>query len=124
MKKVTLYSYPKCSTCRKASKWLDQNNISYEFIDIVKETPSKKFLELALIQFSFDIKKIFNTRGKNFKLINFDILELSKKKIIELLSNDGKLIKRPFLIINESKLILGFNESVISPLVQCYLNYK
>ena len=111
MKKVTFYSYPKCSTCRKASKWLDQNNIKYKFIDIVKETPSNKFLELALIQFSFDIKKIFNTRGKSFKLINFEILELPKKKIIELLSNDGKLIKRPFLIINDSKLILGFNES-------------
>ena len=111
MKKVIFYSYPKCSTCRKASKWLDQNNINYKFVDIVKETPSKKFLELALMQFSLDIKKIFNTRGKNFKSINIDILELPKKKIIELLSNDGKLIKRPFLIINESKLILGFNES-------------
>ena len=111
MKKVIFYSYPKCSTCRKASKWLDQNNIDYEFIDIVKETPSKEFLELALIQFSLDIKKIFNTRGKNFKSKNIDILELPKKKIIELLSSDGKLIKRPFLIINESKLILGFNES-------------
>ena len=111
MKKVIFYSYPKCSTCRKASKWLDQNNIHYTFIDISKETPSKQFLELALIQFSLDIKKIFNTRGKNFKSKNIDILELPKKKIIELLSNDGKLIKRPFLIINESKLILGFNES-------------
>ena len=111
MKSVIFYSYPKCSTCRKASKWLDQNNINYQFIDIVKEPPSKKYLELALKQFSFDIKKIFNTRGKNFKLINFDILDLTKKRIIELLNNDGKLIKRPFLIINESKLILGFNES-------------
>ena len=110
MKKVIFYSYPKCSTCRKASKWLDQNNINYKFVDIVKETPSKKFLELALMQFSLDLKKIFNTRGKNFKSINFDVLELPKKKIIELLSNDGKLIKRPFLIINESKLILGFND--------------
>ncbi len=77
---------------------------------MVKEPPSKKFLELALIQFSLDKKKIFNTRGKSFKAIDFDILDLEKKKIIELLSNDGKLIKRPFLIINESKLILGFNE--------------
>ena len=111
MKKVIFYSYPKCSTCRKASKWLDQNDINYQFIDIVEEPPSKKFLELALKQFSFDIKKIFNTRGKSFKLINFDILDLTKKKIIELLINDGKLIKRPFLIINESNLILGFNES-------------
>ncbi len=111
MKKVIFYSYPKCSTCRKASKWLDQNNINYQFIDITKETPSKKFLELALIEFSLDIKKIFNTRGKSFKSIDFDIIDLTKKEIVELLSNDGKLIKRPFLIINESKLILGFNDS-------------
>ena len=111
MKKVIFYSYPKCSTCRKASKWLDQNNIKYQFIDIVKEPPSKQYLELAFIQFSSDIKKIFNIRGKSFKFIDFDILDLTKKKIIELLSNDGKLIKRPFLIINKSKLILGFKES-------------
>ena len=111
MKKVIFYSYPKCSTCRKASNWLDQNNIKYHFIDIVKETPSKKYLELASIQFAFDIKKIFNTRGKSFKSIDFDIHKLTKKKIIELLFNDGRLIKRPFLIINESKLLLGFKES-------------
>ena len=111
MKKVIFYSYSKCSTCRKASKWLDQNNINYEFKDIVKEPPSKEFLELALIQFSDDIKKIFNTRGKSFKSIDFDICDLTKKKIVELLLKDGKLIKRPFLIINETKLILGFKES-------------
>ena len=110
MKKIILYSYPKCSTCRKASKWLDQNNINYQLIDIIKEPPSKVFLELALTEFSLDIKKIFNIRGKSFKSIDFDIRDLTKKKIIEMLSNDGRLIKRPFLIINESKLILGFNE--------------
>ena len=111
MKKVILYSYSKCSTCRKASKWLDQNNIDYTYIDIVKETPSKQFLELALIQFSLDIKKIFNTRGKSFKSIDVDIFDLTKNKIIELLSTDGKLIKRPFLIINETMSLLGFNEN-------------
>ena len=111
LKKVLFYSYPKCSTCRKASKWLEQNNINYQFMDIVKEPPSKKFLELALTQFSSDIKKIFNTRGKSFKSKDLNILDLEKQEIIKLLSNDGKLIKRPFLVINESKLILGFNES-------------
>ena len=111
MKKVIFYSYPKCSTCRKASKWLDQHNINYRLIDIVKEPPLKNFLELALKQFSFDKKKLFNTRGKSFQSLDFDINDLSNEKIIELLSNDGKLIKRPFLIINESKLILGFNDS-------------
>ena len=111
MKRIIFYTYQKCTTCRKALKWLDQNNINYQLIDIIKEPPSKKFLEMALIQFSQDIKKIFNTRGKSYKAIDIDILELTKKRIIELLSNDGKLIKRPFLIINGSKLILGFNES-------------
>tara|TARA_B100000902_G_scaffold326133_1_gene321096 strand:- start:3483 stop:3839 length:357 start_codon:yes stop_codon:yes gene_type:complete len=111
LNRIILYSYPKCSTCRKASKWLDQNNINYQLIDIIKEPPSRKFLELALMQFSLDIKKIFNTRGKSYKSIDIDILGLTKDKVIELLSKDGKLIKRPFLIINESKLILGFSQS-------------
>ena len=111
MKRVILYSYPKCSTCIRASKWLEQNNINFQLIDIVKEPPKKIYLELALLQNPLDIKKIFNTRGKSYKSIDIDILDLTKKRIIELLSNDGKLIKRPFLVINESKLILGFNES-------------
>ena len=111
MKKIIFYSYPKCSTCRKASNWLDQNNINYQFIDIVKEPPSKKFLELALKKFPLDIKKVFNSRGKSFKSIDFNILDLTNQEIIELLLNDGKLIKRPFLIINESVIILGFKDS-------------
>ena len=114
MKKIIFYSYPKCSTCRKALKWLDQNNICYQLIDITKEPPAKQFLKLALMQFSLDLKKIFNTRGKSFKLMDGDIFDLTQKRIIELLSNDGKLIKRPFLVINESKLLLGFNESEYS----------
>ncbi len=110
MTRILFFSYPKCSTCRKASKWLDQNNIDYEFFDIVKMPPRKEFLELALKQFSSDKKKLFNTRGKSFKLIDYDIQTLNDKKIIELLLKDGKLIKRPFLILNEMQVILGFNE--------------
>ena len=111
MEKVIFYNYSKCSTCREASKWLDQNNINYGFIDIFQEPPSKEFLELALIKFSFDMKKILNTRGKSFKSIIFDIFDSTKRKIIEILSNNRNLIKRPFLIINKSKLTLGFKES-------------
>ena len=114
MKKIIFYSYQRCSTCRKASNWLDQNKINYLFVDIIKNPPSKEFLELAINQFSLDIKKIFNTRGKSFKSIDFDIFKLAKHEIVELLSNNGSLIKRPFLIINESKLILGFNDAEYS----------
>ncbi len=111
MNKIILYGYPKCSTCRKASKWLDQNKVNYQYIDIVKEPPAKFILELALLEFITDKKRIFNTRGKSYKEKDFDIEKISNEKIIELLSNDGKLIKRPFLIIDERKFLIGFKES-------------
>ena len=111
LKNILFYSYNKCSTCRKASNWLDQNNLKFKLIDIISEPPSKNLLELALVKFLPEKKKIFNTRGKSFKLINYDINDLSNKEIIELLSNDGKLIKRPFLVIDNSKFIVGFNET-------------
>ena len=110
MKKIIFYSYLKCSTCRKAAKWLKSKNFEFQLIDIVKEPPLVNYLNLALEQYSDDKKKIFNTRGKAFKTLNIDIYSLSKEEIIQLLLSDGKLIKRPFLIYEEEKVILGFNE--------------
>ena len=110
MKKIILYSYLRCSTCRKAAKWLDNKNFEYQLIDIVKKPPLLKYLNLALEQYAVDKKKIFNVRGKAFKSINLDINVLSREEIIQLLFSDGKLIKRPFLIYEEKKVILGFNE--------------
>jgi len=110
LKKIIFYSYLKCSTCRKAAKWLDKKDFEYQLIDIVKEPPLLKYLNLALEQYSENKKKIFNTRGKSFKLINLDIYSFSREEIIKLLLSDGKLIKRPFLVYDEKKVILGFNE--------------
>ena len=110
MKKIILYSYSKCSTCRKAAKWLESRDFEFKLIDIVREPPLVNYLNLALEQYSGDKKRIFNTRGKAFKTLNLDIDSLSKEEIIQLLLSDGKLIKRPFLIYEEEKVILGFNE--------------
>ena len=110
MKKIIFYSYLKCSTCRKAEKWLKSNDFEFQLIDIVKEPPLVNYLNLALEQFSDDKKRIFNTRGKAFQSINLDIYSSSKEKIIKILLSDGKLIKRPFLIYEWKKVILGFNE--------------
>ena len=109
MKKIIFYSYLKCSTCRKAAKWLESKNFEFEFHDIVKEPPLVDYLNLAFEQYSDDKKRIFNTRGKAFKSINTDIYSLQREEIIQLLLSDGKLIKRPFLVY-EKKVILGFNE--------------
>ena len=111
MKKIIFYSYLKCSTCRKAAKWLKNKDLEFQLIDIVKEPPLVNYLNLALKQFSDDKKRIFNTRGKAFKTLDLDIDCLSKEEIIHLLLNDGKLIKRPFLIYEGEKVILGFNET-------------
>ena len=110
MKKIIFYSYLKCSTCRKAAKWLKSRNFVFQLIDIVKEPPLVTYLNLALEQYSEDKKSIFNTRGKAFKAFNLDIYSLSREEIIQLLLSDGKLIKRPFLIYEGKKVILGFNE--------------
>ena len=116
MKKIIFYSYLKCSTCQKAAKWLDKENLAYQLIDIVKEPPATKYLNLAFEQYSLDKKRIFNTRGKAFKSIDLDIFGLSRNEIIKLLLSDGKLIKRPFLIFGE-EIILGFNEAEYSNLL-------
>ena len=100
----------KCSTCQKAVKWLTKENLEYKLIDIVNEPPLINYLNLALEQYSADIRRIFNIRGKSFKMINSDINSLSRQEIIQLLLSDGKLIKRPFLVYEENKVILGFNE--------------
>ena len=110
MKKIILYSYLKCSTCRKAAKWLEIKDFEFQLIDIVKEPPLVNYLNIALKQYSDDKKRIFNTRGKAFKTLNIDIYGLSREEIIQLLVSDGKLIKRPFLVYEEKKVILGFNE--------------
>jgi len=110
LKKIIFYSYLKCSTCRKAAKWLENKDFEFQLIDIVKEPPIVNYLDLALEQYSDDKKRIFNTRGKAFKSLNIDVYSLSSKEIIQLLISDGKLIKRPFLIYEGKKVILGFNE--------------
>ena len=100
----------KCSTCRKAAKWLESRDFKFKLIDIVKEPPLVNYLNLAIEQYSDNKKRIFNTRGQSFKTLNLDIYGLSREEIIQLLLSDGKLIKRPFLIYEEKKVILGFNE--------------
>jgi len=110
LKKIIFYSYLKCSTCRKAAKWLESRDFEFQLIDIVKEPPLVNYLNLVLEQYSDDKKRIFNTRGKAFKTLNLDIYGISREEIIQLLLSDGKLIKRPFLVYEEKKVILGFNE--------------
>lgn len=103
--------YPKCSTCKKAKKWLEENNV--EFIDrnIVEKTPTVKELTEWMKESKQDIKKWFNTSGLKYKELNLKekLSTMSDKEKIELLASDGMLIKRP-LLISDKGIYIGFKE--------------
>lgn len=103
--------YPKCSTCKKAKKWLEENNI--EFIDrnITLETPTTTELNKWIEESGQEIKKWFNTSGLKYKELNLKekLLNMNNKEKIELLASDGMLIKRP-LLISDKGIFIGFKE--------------
>lgn len=103
--------YPKCSTCRKAKKFLDENNLSYEDRHIVENNPSKEELKAWLKKSEMPIKKFFNTSGVVYRELGMKdkINILSEDELLELLASDGKLVKRP-LVITDEKVLIGFKE--------------
>ena len=103
--------YPKCSTCQKAKKWLDENKIEYVDRNIVTETPTKDELKKWITKSGLDVRKFFNTSGMKYRELNFKekIKDMSEDEIYELLASDGMLIKRP-LFISDTLILKGFKE--------------
>ena len=103
--------YPKCSTCKKAKKWLEENNIEFEDRNIIEETPTIKELTKWIKESGLDIEKWFNTSGLKYKELNLKekLSNISDKEKIELLASDGMLIKRPVLV-SDKGILIGFNE--------------
>ena len=103
--------YPKCSTCQKAKKWLDENNIEYVDRNIVTETPTKDELKKGITKSGLDVRKFFNTSGMKYRELNIKekIKDMSEDEIYELLASDGMLIKRP-LFISDTLILKGFKE--------------
>lgn len=108
---ITLYEYPKCTTCRKGRKFLEENAVDFQAHDMVKQPPSKETLEEIISKSDKDVDDFFNKRGKKFKELELkDRLEtMTSDEKIELLTSDGMLIKRP-LAYDGSQVILGFKE--------------
>ena len=109
---LTFVCYPKCSTCRKAQKWLDEHNIEYTFRDIREDRPSREELSRWFPMSGLPISKFFNTSGQSYRNHprKKDFPNMSAEEIIELLSEDGMLVKRPILVA-EDFLLVGFKES-------------
>ena len=104
--------YPKCSTCRKAQKWLDEHDVDYDIRDIKTDNPDLAELELWHQASGLPLKKFFITSGQLYRS-----LELSKKlpgmsdaEQYALLASDGMLVKRPILVTDDNKVLVGFKE--------------
>lgn len=109
--KTLFLEYPKCTTCKKAKKWLQENNIDFEDRHIVENNPSKEELEAFYKKSGLTINKFFNTSGIKYREMGLkDVVKTaSEDELLEILSTDGMLVKRP-LVILEDAVLVGFKE--------------
>ena len=103
--------YSKCSTCKKAKKFLDDNKISYEDRQIKEDNPTYQELKDWIQKYNIDIKKLFNTSGLIYRNLNLKekLNTMTDDEKLKLLSTDGMLVKRP-LLLTEDKIFIGFKE--------------
>lgn len=101
--------YPKCSTCQKAKKWLDENGVSYVDRHIKEENPSAAELKAWYVKSGQPLKKFFNTSGLLYKNLGLKekLPEMEEEEQLNLLATDGMLVKRP-LIIGDDYVLIGF----------------
>lgn len=109
---IKFICYPKCTTCQKAKKWLDDNKIEYELRDIKEDNPSLEELTNWYKMSGLPLKKFFNTSGILYKSMELKdrIPAMSEDEQLKLLATDGMLVKRP-LVIGENFVLIGFKES-------------
>ena len=109
---VEFICYPKCTTCQKARKWLDDNQIEYEFRDIKLDNPTLDELTDWHKKSGLPLKKFFNTSGLLYKSLDLKnkLPIMSENEMLSLLSSDGMLVKRP-LLIGDSFVLVGFKEA-------------
>ena len=103
--------YPRCTTCQKAKKWLDENNVEYELRDIKLDNPTFDELSEWYKKSSLPLKKFFNTSGLLYKSLELKnkLPEMTEDDMLKLLASDGMLVKRP-LLVGDDFVIVGFKE--------------
>lgn len=112
--------YPKCTTCQKAKKWLDTNNMSYTERNIVEDNPSYEELKEWHMKSGLPLKRFFNTSGLLYKEMQLKdkLPEMSEEEQLKLLATNGMLVKRP-LIVEGAVVLTGFKEAEWSRDLSC-----
>ena len=110
---ITIYEYPKCSTCRNAKKWLDEHNVEYNAIHIVENPPSKEEIKELYEKSGLELKKFFNTSGKKYRELGLKdkVASASNEELFEILDSDGMLLKRP-IVTDGEKVTVGFKDEI------------
>jgi len=101
--------YPRCSTCKKAKKWLEENNLEFNEKDIVEDNPTFEELNEWFEKSDLPLKRFFNTSGMKYRELKLKdkLPDMSEKEQLELLATDGMLVKRP-IIVNDDVVLTGF----------------
>lgn len=109
---ITVYQYPKCSTCRNALKWLGANGVAFTSVDIVQQPPTAATLRRLHEQSGLPLAKFFNTSGESYRAGHFreKLKTMSNAEAYAALAADGKLIKRPLVDANGTTLV-GFDDA-------------
>ena len=104
--------YPKCTTCQKAKKWLDDNKIEYELRDIKLNNPTQDELTKWYKNSGLPLKKFFNTSGLPYKSLDLKnkLPSMIEDEMLILLASDGMLVKRP-LLVGDDFILVGFKEA-------------
>ncbi|MGC6482172.1 MAG: arsenate reductase family protein [Synechococcus sp.] len=105
---LRIWSYSRCSTCRKALAWLEQQGLAGDVIDITESPPSRELLAEAAAFFGTR-KPLFNTSGLSYRAFGSAVVKaMSDEEALDALAADGKLIKRPFLALSDGQFLVGF----------------
>ena len=109
---VKVYCYSKCTTCKKALKWLDDNRIEYSLIDIKEDHPDEKKLRQFYKKSGLPLKRFFNTSGQLYREMELSkkLTDMSEDEMFQLLASDGMLVKRPMLVTKDT-VLTGFKEA-------------
>lgn len=115
--KPIFIQYPKCSTCKRAQKYLDDNKIAYELRDMMEENPQKDELKQWLDQSELPIKRFFNTSGIVYRQMGLKdtLASMSEDEALTLLASTGRLVRRP-LLIGDHGIFVGFHEEMYETL--------
>ncbi|WNB93554.1 Spx/MgsR family RNA polymerase-binding regulatory protein [Bacillus sp. NEB1478] len=108
MNSITFYTYPSCTSCRKAKMWLKQNKVTFDERHLFKDTPSVEELREILKLTKAGTEEILAKRSQSFKSLKVDIDELSTNEMLQLLVDNPKLLKRP-IVTDGTKLIAGYS---------------